>query len=61
MISTIRKEKESKRKQSNDRRIKSKITAREKQQEKFEGIKRDEKKRKFREKGLEFAKRQKTL
>lgn len=60
IVSTIKKDKESKRKVSNDTRLKSKMTTKQKHAEKFEGVKKEEKKRKFRFEGLESSKKQRT-
>lgn len=62
MLSGIRTDKEAKRKLANQLRLKKKIAETEKRNEQFEPIKREEKKRKFREKGLaEAAKKQRVV
>lgn len=60
MISTIRKDKEVKRKQSNENRNKKRNAEKEKFVEKFQPQKKEEKKRKFRELGLESSKKSKV-
>jgi ribosome biogenesis protein BMS1 len=59
MVSTIRKEKELKRKVSNQTRLKKKTLEKEKHAERFQEVKDEEKKRKYREQGKNLAKRQK--